>query len=263
MDIAHPPSFARVTVHRAAPIRRALLLVVIAALYVAAGKFVWDTVGEPYRLAVDAAEAAEEERFAALEAQERGNSSGVGSTTVADVSGRVSDGEREEEEEAELDVAGEVLGTDRSSSGGAVKLAIPKKTASLAESIELLAREEEGSGSGEKRFPSPYQPDTWALAALFLVVTCHVLFHLLCRWSTWFKAMSLYQPWQSVGTRCGARLHVYFAFRLPAPCRSPTVAPPHLPRRTWCCDPCTTGISPWQGTAVPRAHVRRHGPPGV
>ena len=48
---------------------------------------------------------------------------------------------------------------------------------------------------GKRRpLPSKYTPNAWAGATLFLLISLHILFHLLCRWFVWFKAMAYFEP---------------------------------------------------------------------
>mgnify|MGYP000527471497 CR=1 FL=1 len=56
--------------------------------------------------------------------------------------------------------------------------------------------------AAQRPLPSPYLPNAWAAAFLFLVMSCHALFHLLCRWLKWFEAATLYGPASTV--RAGA-----------------------------------------------------------
>lgn len=42
--------------------------------------------------------------------------------------------------------------------------------------------------------PPQYLPNPWAFAALFMMITFHVLFHLMCHWLPWFKLAALYEP---------------------------------------------------------------------
>jgi hypothetical protein len=212
MELVHPASLSRVTVHRTAPIRRAAIAVVFVVLYAAAGLFVYDTIGVPRRLALEAAERAEDERFNALE------HSASNSAHVVDERADVD----EEEVEVSVDQDGNAtVAVDADATledddnDGSKRRVVRRKTASVAESIESLAREEASDWFSPSYLPSEHQPDTWAMAALFLVLTLHALFHLVCRWLTWFKAMWLFQPSQYIGA---CPTFVSCAFFLPASC---------------------------------------------
>jgi len=52
----------------------------------------------------------------------------------------------------------------------------------------------------EESLPSPYMPDAWACAFIFLNLTVHALFHLMCVWSIAFKANFLYSPTSTINT---------------------------------------------------------------
>lgn len=181
MQLSHPPALARVTVHKAAPIRRALVAAVLIALYGASVTFVYSTIGEPYRIALEAAERADEERFTALDA--------------------------ETAEEEAPDASANTVSVDVGAAGGleevatatpTPKVTITRKPASAAESFEAI-RDSEASEFSSRHLPSPYMADTWAVAALCFVITLHALYHLLCRWLVWFKVASLYQPSPRIG----------------------------------------------------------------
>ena len=68
------------------------------------------------------------------------------------------------------------------------------KTVNLAGGFKLnLTTDEDGRDSfidqdgDERPLPSAWLPNAWAGAALFMVVSMQLLFHLLCRWSVRFK----------------------------------------------------------------------------
>mmetsp|Transcript_66487 Transcript_66487/g.152289 ORF Transcript_66487/g.152289 Transcript_66487/m.152289 type:complete len:1462 (-) Transcript_66487:171-4556(-) len=41
--------------------------------------------------------------------------------------------------------------------------------------------------------PSWWAPNAWAGAAMFLIITSHVLFHLMCHWKVWFRALTTFK----------------------------------------------------------------------
>jgi len=45
----------------------------------------------------------------------------------------------------------------------------------------------------EDELPSEYLPNAWACLCVFLTVTSHILFHLLCHWNIAFKAYTTYE----------------------------------------------------------------------
>ena len=52
MDVQHPPTLKRVTVHKAAPQRKLFLTAALVLLYAYAGNFVYSTVGQPLAEAI-------------------------------------------------------------------------------------------------------------------------------------------------------------------------------------------------------------------
>jgi len=58
----------------------------------------------------------------------------------------------------------------------------------------------------QESLPSPLLPDAWACALIFLTISSHILFHLVCVWSISFKAFCLYQPSKSMRAGCFVRV---------------------------------------------------------
>lgn len=63
-----------------------------------------------------------------------------------------------------------------------------KELKELKKSFATLTNEEGNPIS----LPPSYLPSAWACLALFALLTCHALFHLLCHWLVFFKAYALY-----------------------------------------------------------------------
>ena len=66
-DVVHPASLTRVTVHKVAIGRRLAVAAFLVALYAAAGLFIYNTIGDPYALAVAEAEKHDEAAWDAFQ----------------------------------------------------------------------------------------------------------------------------------------------------------------------------------------------------
>jgi hypothetical protein len=231
-DLLHPPGLDRVTVHKSAPLRRVAVILILGIMYAVSGYMVFTTIGEPHRIALEAAERAEDERFAALgKADADGADEGISVEAAARAASERGAAfnaaaveeldETDESEEIAVEASG--LSDAGAASGGAAHVASSqateadefetaepaqrktkrkssKKTISVAEMIEVAAREAEfGEQFHSKHLPSVYMPDAWALAALCVSIASHLMFHFLCRWLLWFKAMTLFEPSRRMG----------------------------------------------------------------
>jgi len=57
-----------------------------------------------------------------------------------------------------------------------------------------------------EQLPSKLLPNAWSCALIFLTISSHILFHLMCVWSIGFKATCLFQPSSRVRPGCFVRL---------------------------------------------------------
>eukprot|EP00927_Polykrikos_kofoidii_P070684 TRINITY_DN67092_c0_g1_i1.p1 TRINITY_DN67092_c0_g1~~TRINITY_DN67092_c0_g1_i1.p1 ORF type:complete len:1491 (-),score=364.92 TRINITY_DN67092_c0_g1_i1:51-4337(-) len=58
----------------------------------------------------------------------------------------------------------------------------------------------------EEQLPSPILPSAWSCAFIFVNVSLHALFHLMCMWMISFKAMTLYQKSSRIREGCFLRV---------------------------------------------------------
>mmetsp|Transcript_62322 Transcript_62322/g.190446 ORF Transcript_62322/g.190446 Transcript_62322/m.190446 type:complete len:1465 (-) Transcript_62322:85-4479(-) len=58
----------------------------------------------------------------------------------------------------------------------------------------------------EEALPSKLLPGAWTCALIFLTISSHILFHLMCHWSISFKAACLFQPTKRIRTGTFVRL---------------------------------------------------------
>mmetsp|Transcript_44325 Transcript_44325/g.73934 ORF Transcript_44325/g.73934 Transcript_44325/m.73934 type:complete len:1591 (+) Transcript_44325:133-4905(+) len=199
MEVKHVASLKKVTLHEVATGRRMMIAAFIVVLYAVSGHFVYTTIGEPRRMALAQKKAVvldewfddpwgEEVSSRATTVAAGGahtsslSSDGMGELSVVnekkgDASSKMNDDDPDNnvrEEPVVDDEGGASSGTnttDESSSSSSTK-----------------------KNSSKKRIPSHYQPNAWAGAALFLVISGHILFHLMCYWRPAFKAKTLFQP---------------------------------------------------------------------
>ncbi|GAB5364809.1 hypothetical protein AAMO2058_001002200 [Amorphochlora amoebiformis] len=165
MEVKHVESLKKVTLHEAAQSRRMLIGATIAVMYAVSGHFVYTTIGEPRRLALAHKEEVHLEEW--------------WDDPWADLD-EVSVPKKKKNAPATVDpeIPEEVLVPD------------------VEESLNATTTTNSTASAPKKgkRIPSKYQPNAWAGAALFLVISGHILFHLMCYWRPTFKASMLYQP---------------------------------------------------------------------
>ncbi len=159
----------------------------LVALYVAAGTFVYNTIGDPLALALSEAEKLDE---VAWDAFEDFDDVATGATAAA-ASGKA----------ALPDVVLDEEETVVKKSVSKARTRPPKSAAAaIAASAKAKSALEEGATIEAPRpLPSPLMPSPWAIVALFAVVVTHVLYHLVCRWVVPFKAATMFCPSTRVG----------------------------------------------------------------
>jgi cation-transporting ATPase 13A1 len=213
MDVQHPPSLKRVTIHKAAPNRKLVLTAVFVVLYAYVGNFVYQTAGEP--------------RAEALRQQAELEATGAVAPKLSAVSQRRKSAALEEElmrqagfgDTAEADEFAELSAEEKASQ---LQEKAEKKAREAVARLEEAKKKKEHDGGGaaaagektggdpldpdsdEKPLPPAYLPNAWALAALMGTLTAHALFWLLCRWLVWFKAAALFDG-ASVNTALDGR----------------------------------------------------------
>jgi len=174
--VKHVASLKKVTLHQVAQSRRILLGATIAVLYAISGHFVYTTIGEPRRLALAG------QKEVALD--EWWDDPWADSEDPAALKAKAKETEIDSEIEKELsmeddpELSPDPVLEENSEKGTNSTSSKPKKKS--------------------RRIPSRYQPNAWAGAALFLVISGHILFHLMCYWRPAFKARTLYEPAKNI-----------------------------------------------------------------
>ena len=184
MDVRHPASLQRVTLHAKSPLRRVLLAAVFAVLYAGALHWCYTTSGEPRATALAEAEKLRRANMTADEVASQEELTDMGypvlqmSKDDSDILGAPDAGE-------ELYPG---LAADEESA----------PTITLEEAVKLNASALEakvGKKKDEERpLPAKWLPNAWACAALFALCTATALTYLLCNWLKWFRAAVLYCP---------------------------------------------------------------------
>eukprot|EP00667_Euglena_gracilis_P000330 EG_transcript_331 len=227
MDVRHPPGMERVTVHVRGDGRRLLLMAVLGLAYALVGRYVWDTMGDPYRATL-----AEVERIRGRSGNHSVIHEEVGEMVVTATVMRmdflddgVEDGPLllDSEDEGPEEVAG-------AAGAGAAQSRIPVEddddeaeaeqvrwsgdgetspanesqstNGSLAASANETATENATETEEPPALPNQWLPSAGACVSLFLLLTGHALFHLLCHWLVWFKALALYAPARAIQAGC-------------------------------------------------------------
>jgi cation-transporting ATPase 13A1 len=157
MRVRHPKALQSVSVVNLAPARKLLFTVFVTVLYAAVFHQVYSTMGEPR---VEAIAQANELRIKKL--HELAEEQSIGDDSVG-----------EADDDKEEDSVGGFVEADWSD-----------------ESTDEDTTK--GEDDDERPLPSPYLPSAFSCAALFLLMSFHALFHLMCHWSVPFKASALF-----------------------------------------------------------------------
>jgi len=178
MEIKHTTSLKKITLHEAAMGKRMMIGAFIIALYAVSGHFVYSTIGEPRRLALA------EKKAVALDEwwEDPWGDSETPMKKLKTKETEILDVETPDIMEDDPDAGNGTIGEPslaEDGSGGA----------SNATTNSTSTVKKKG-----KRIPSKYQPNAWAGASLFLVISGHILFHLMCYWRPTFKAKALFDP---------------------------------------------------------------------
>uniref|UniRef100_A0A0G4HKL1 Uncharacterized protein n=1 Tax=Chromera velia CCMP2878 TaxID=1169474 RepID=A0A0G4HKL1_9ALVE len=202
MHLQHPPSIASVTVHRKSKVRRLWLDVFSMALYALIIPWVWTTMGEPRRVALaerDRTEAALLEKLVLASQTEKPgvHVNGTGGETEGEVPPVAV-------ETLETQTEEEVKETDKETNRTALIEAAKAKYEALPEFDPMFDDIDDYEGMAKKPIPSALLPNAWAGLTLFLLVSFHILFHLMTRWNVWFRAEVFSEP--AFELREGSRL---------------------------------------------------------
>eukprot|EP01040_Poterioochromonas_malhamensis_P009840 gene9840-10684_t len=226
-------------VYKNDPVRRMVLIAILIAMYAVSLPFCYYTAGEPRRIAMIQAQKIADEKWAAeilmLHTDENNATSSTNNEDNTFTNQIVYEDDNtlssNNQMFAEMNAAG--VATDLTSSGvytGSVDefseesgdlSSTSTKTEGAASSSFLAGwlgptkeqrrqkaefdkwQKEFQEKSGESvSLPPEYLPSAWACLALFLCISLHALFHLMCHWVVSFKALTLYQPATKVEEGC-------------------------------------------------------------
>uniref|UniRef100_A0A7S1J4X1 P-type ATPase A domain-containing protein n=1 Tax=Eutreptiella gymnastica TaxID=73025 RepID=A0A7S1J4X1_9EUGL len=216
MDVRHPPALARATIHVKAPMQRMILMTILVLVYSVVFKYVYDTAGDPYRMALEEIERIKLRKSNATLAE--GDDGVVTTTTVRHV-----DHTYEEEDlmpsddfdddfdhapkatqavpidEEALEEEPEFEAEDEDEDEEAAPTLDPVPTAKHANGTNgTNGTNTTGDDEAEPPLPHAWLPSAGAAVALFATLTCHALFHLMCHWVLAFKAATLYKKANSL-----------------------------------------------------------------
>jgi len=173
MDVQHPSSIARLTLHVPSHNKRVAIGAVFVVLYAFAGQWCYETAGEPLAQALK--EIAEKD---ALKNATLALSNATGSNNTTSV-------------QSTEDLLAELAEIE----------AEPRHDANETDPNKLMTT--------PKPLPGPYLPNAWAGALMFLICTSTALFFLMGIWLVWFKTMSLYNPATRVTEDCYVHIHTH------------------------------------------------------
>jgi hypothetical protein len=218
-------------VYKSDPVRRLLLLGVVIAMYAVTIPYCYYTAGEPRKLAMIQAQKIIDEKWASeihIITPDENNGTSTFNEIIYDDSTSnsgtpdflfdvSSKGDANAASASVSFLQDEFAEPDSDYSSGSMK---PQSTTSPASGggyfsswfgpskEQKRAKQEfdkwqkelaEKSGGDTISLPPEYLPSAWACLLLFLVISLHALFHLMCHWITSFKARSLYKSASKVG----------------------------------------------------------------
>eukprot|EP00039_Didymoeca_costata_P012204 m.175013 g.175013 ORF g.175013 m.175013 type:complete len:1509 (+) comp15415_c0_seq4:169-4695(+) len=177
--LKHPLHIKKVTVHKRDPTRRLFITAFFAVAYAIVVYQCVNTLGDPYRNALAEIESLRETGKlpdASWEFEDEIQKKQNKLHAIYGTGNTIEDEEFEEEEEEEEQVDPEEVDSEEGEDGKSPAL-IGNSTSEEAQKPPL---------------PPWYLPNAFAAVGLFVVITMHILFHLLCHWLVWFEAMATF-----------------------------------------------------------------------
>lgn len=207
-------------VYRADPIRRAILVALLIALYVFSIPYCYLTAGEPRRLAMIQAQKLSDDNWASdmhfagdnsttLQDFNNGTAEFVPTFIESDFSSatKVMDSPTTSgasasifgDDEFTTDENGNMIAKSENSNANKPNWIMSWFTPSLEQKrakaeFEKWQKEFKEKTGDTVSLPPDYLPSAWACLALFVSISGHALFFLMCHWVVKFKALTLYKP---------------------------------------------------------------------
>lgn len=205
-------------VYRPDSVRRMLLLAVLVAIYSFSIPYCYMTAGEPRRIAMIQAQKLSDEKWAAEVnfLSENGTLSMANSTLDFQPTFVETDVGAPKTQESPVYLTDEFGSVDDSPDSGFGEKSEKAKSANwlmswFGPSLEQKRAKAEFD-KWQKEFkeksgdtislPPEYLPSAWACLAIFMTLSLHALFHLMCHWIVKFKALTLYKPAEKVDEEC-------------------------------------------------------------
>ena len=198
MEIPHTSTSVnvkRVSLHQVSSNKRALLSALLVLGYALALPYAWNTMGKPLERAKLQVEALRANKT--LSTHFGLDDSELEKETV------ISWDDGEEDDEVEVEAGGtNAAAAENDEGSGEGQLGV-RAEGNHSESQAGGADKKNSTGAAkageeeeeeERPLPSAYLPDAGAVAALFLLMSAHALFHLLCHWLVWFRTSALFEP---------------------------------------------------------------------
>jgi manganese-transporting P-type ATPase len=189
-------------VYKADRCRKLLLFVLISALYLFSVPFCFLTTGEPRRIAMLQAQKLLDEKWIA---EVSVNASIVQSDFVA-AQGFIPFSEtviNDEFESNENPKSGVDSLSNNQQTAWLLSFFGPSKEQKRAKAeFEKWQKQFKERSGDTVSLPPDYLPSAWACLALFLTISIHALFHLMCHWIVKFRAVMLFKPTEKVDEEC-------------------------------------------------------------
>eukprot|EP00940_MAST-03C_sp_MAST-3C-sp2_P002306 g2306.t1 len=195
VTLKHPPRLVRASIHVPAENRRLFMIAGLVLLYAFVLQSVYSTIGQPYDNALRELEQISKRNLTVFSREKIGSGPLSIEHSLEDfiVGDEDLDDDTESEEilqEEEDDDAQEF--EDLFSEDEMISSEVGKSAKKDLERIKELAKEH------DRPLPSQALPSATSAVALFLTISAHVLFHLMCHWQASFKTWALFSPARNV-----------------------------------------------------------------
>eukprot|EP00038_Savillea_parva_P008274 m.175862 g.175862 ORF g.175862 m.175862 type:complete len:1518 (-) comp14065_c0_seq1:304-4857(-) len=181
----YPASLAGVSIHKPNTQRRAVIIGLFVALYAVIGYQCFITVGEPLAEATREIERLRDADMIPDEVEEEEAQSQKVQDKLNAIYGGAAPTPPEEAVVAlDVDDVMTISDSDAENDGKSIN----------GTSANGTATEEDAEDIVKPPMPPWYLPNPWATLAMFILITSHALFHLMCHWLVWFEAAALYMP---------------------------------------------------------------------
>eukprot|EP00041_Stephanoeca_diplocostata_P039356 m.1618071 g.1618071 ORF g.1618071 m.1618071 type:complete len:1536 (+) comp25376_c1_seq1:138-4745(+) len=192
-----PATLQKVSIHKPNFARQSILSTTLVVLYSLILYRCYITIGDPYRQATLEIERLRDSNLIADELEDQHTEILKVQNKLNSIYGGDNDRDGEDTEDGIYDATASayIADTDPNDTGEDEDSLIEvDQDGNPITKHSTNHSDEEAEDVVKPPMPSFYMPDPWATAALFLLVSLHILFHLMCHWMVWFRAAALYAP---------------------------------------------------------------------